>query len=280
MPEQKEFRNHPVQLQSLTGEVKVDDLLRVFRNWFIESASAIIIGFSALKLRRYIELRTVQEWLVELDAEELLDEYFREHPIDFEHMEEDKKKMRVCDIQEKGRKKLRTYIEYLRTLPIKCCKDDKKCLLYVFRMLYGFSARELTHELVYIDELLRDGIDTEAYSYVLTDPAEVIGFYVADTPLTQHYIVYLIANVLFNASSFGWTSEDVNREQELTFMEDPETYEEDDIDWTGIFNRETDPIEQDSPEEKRLREKAKEAVHAYYEKSRKNELQQIIDQLS
>ena len=224
-------------------------------------------------------MKTVQEWLIELDAEELLDEFFREHPIDFEHMEEDKKKMRVCDIQEKGRNKLRTYINYLRTLPIKCSEDDNKCLLFVCRMLYGFSNRNLMHELIYIDDLFRDGTKVEAYSYSLTDPAEVMGFYVADTPLTQHYIVYLMANVLFKASFFGWTSEDVNRERELILAEDPETDEKDDIDWTEIFNRKLDPIEQDSPEEKRLREKVEESINAYFQKSRENELQQIIEQL-
>lgn len=227
-------------------------------------------------------MKTVQEWLIKLDAEELMDEYFREHPIDFEHLEEETKKMRVCDIQEKSRENLRKYIDYLRALPIKSNEDNKKHLLFVFRMLYGFSDRDLVHELVCIDELLRNGTEAEAYSYILTDPAEVIGFYVADTPLTQHYIIYLIANVLFEASFFGWTSEDVNREGELTFAENPETAgdDEDDIDWEEIFNREPDLIEQDSPEEKRLREKAKEAVDAYFEKSRINELQLIIDQLS
>ena len=142
-------------------------------------------------------MKTVQEWLRDLDTVELVDAYFREHPMDFNHLEEEAKKMRVCDLQKKGREKLRGYINYLWTLPVKSDEDGRKCVLFVFRMLYGFSDRNLVHELVYIDELLRDGFDVEAYSYVLTDPAEVIGFYVADTPLTQHYIMYLMANVLF-----------------------------------------------------------------------------------
>ena len=228
------------------------------------------------------KMKTVQEWLRELDTEELMDEYFRDHPMDFNHLEEETKQMRVCDLQKKGRDKLRNYIDYLRTLPIKNDEEGRKSLLFVFRMLYGFSDRNLVHELVYIDELLSDGFDVDAYSYVLTDPAEVIGFYVADTPLTQHYIVYLIANVLFEASFFGWTSEEVNREREEMFSDQQETEaeEDDDIDWKAKHNRKPDPIEQDSAEEKRLRIKAEKAVTAYFEESRRHELKQIIEQLS
>ena len=233
-------------------------------------------------------MKTVQEWLIELDTTELIDTYFREHPIDFIHMEENARQMSVCDIQTKGRKKLESYIDYLRTLPIKNNTEEGKGLLFVFRMLYGYSDTGLVHELVLVDELLRDGPEAEAYSYTLTDPAEVMGFYVADTPLTQYNIVFLIANVLFEASFYGWTSEEVNREIEATFSDDDEGDAEpdeedesfDEMYRKRILNRESDPTEIENPEEVELRNKAEKAVDAYFEASRRNELKLIIKQLS
>ena len=233
-------------------------------------------------------MKTVQEWLIELDTTELINAYFSEHPIDFIHMEENAKQMRVCDIQTKGRKKLESYIDYLRNLPIKNNPEEGKGLLFVFRMLYGYSDTGLVHELVLVDELLRDGTEAEAYSYTLTDPAEVMGFYVADTPLTQHNIVFLIANVLFEASFYGWTSEEVNREIEATFSDDEEDDSEmdeedrlfDEMYRERILNKTSDPTEIENPEEVNLRKKAEKAVSAYFEASRRNELQLIIKQLS
>ena len=226
-------------------------------------------------------MKTVQECLIELDTTELVDEYFYEHPVDYDYLEEPIKQLSVYDIQERSRKHLRDYIEYLRAIQVKNDEDGRKGLLFVFRMLHGFSDIDLVHELVYIDELMRDGTKAEGYSYILTDPAEVMGFYVADTPLTQHSIVYLIVNVLFEASFFGWTSEDVKRERDLTFAEDSDTEDDsvDGIDLEYIHNYKQSPVELESPEEKRLHERADEAENAYFEESRRNELQQIINLL-
>ena len=158
------------------------------------------------------ELKTVQEVLRELDTEKLIGTYRWHFPIGYEERVE-LLDMTVRDIQERVKAGLRLLIERLRTLPVKPPADGKQGLLFVHRIMKNGS-HDRAYELVFIDELLRDGVNCNSYAYEFTEQAEILGFLVADTPLTQRYIYDLIADAMHQASFFGFAQEDLAGELE------------------------------------------------------------------
>lgn len=150
--------------------------------------------------------KTVQEVLRELDTERLIGTYRFHFPIGYEeHLE--LLDVTVREIQERVKQGLRQFIERLRTLPVQSPEDGKQGLLFAHRIMKGGS-HEKTFELVFIDELLRDGVKCQCYAYEFTEQAVIMGFQVADTPLTQRYIYELVADVMHTASFFGFSQED------------------------------------------------------------------------
>ena len=140
------------------------------------------------------ELKTVQEVLRELDTEKLIGTYRWHFPIGYEERVE-LLDMTVRDIQERVKAGLRLLIERLRTLPIKPSADGQQGLLFVHRIMKNGS-HDRAYELVFIDELLRDGVNCNSHAYEFTEQAEILGFLVADTPLTQRYIYDLIVDAM------------------------------------------------------------------------------------
>ena len=158
------------------------------------------------------ELKTVQDVLRKLDTEKLVGTYRWHFPIGYEERVE-LLDMTVRDIQERVKAGLRQLIERLRTLPIKPSADGQQGLLFVHRIMKNGS-HDRAYELVFIDELLRDGVNCNSYAYEFTEQAEILGFLVADTPLTQRYIYDLIADAMHQASFFGFAQEDLAGELE------------------------------------------------------------------
>lgn len=158
------------------------------------------------------ELKTVQDVLRKLDTEKLVGTYRWHFPIGYEERVE-LLDMTVRDIQERVKAGLRLLIERLRTLPIKPSADGQQGLLFVHRIMKNGS-HDRAYELVFIDELLRDGVNCNSYAYEFTEQAEILGFLVADTPLTQRYIYDLIADAMHQASFFGFAQEDLAGELE------------------------------------------------------------------
>lgn len=157
-------------------------------------------------------LKTVQEVLCELDTEKLIGTYRWHFPIGYEEHPE-LLDMTVREIQERVRQGLRLFVERLQTLPVQSPEDGKQGLLFAHRIMKGGS-HDRTFELIFIDELLRDGVKCQGYAYEFTEQAVIMGFQVANTPLTQRYIYELVADVMHTASFFGFSQEDLPRELE------------------------------------------------------------------
>ena len=197
-------------------------------------------------------MKTVQECLKELDIEELIDEYLDRDYIRREMIKVMKKKdMTTKELLWHYREAIREYIEYMRNVPVE--QPEEQGLLYMYQTLPGLIRDDYWHDLVIIPELREKGVDAEDYSYILCSRGEIAGFLVADTKLTQEHLLTLMADVLYEASYFGYTQEDIEKylqEEEGTNNEpeDDEALEE----WMpGTSNRKRP--EQDSRPEEELR---------------------------
>ena len=174
-------------------------------------------------------MKTVQECLKELDIEELIDEYLDRDYIRREMIKVMKKKdMTTKELLWHYREAIREYIEYMRNVPVE--QPEEQGLLYMYQTLPGLIRDDYWHDLVILPELREKGVDAEDYSYILCSRGEIAGFLVADTKLTQEHLLTLMADVLYEASYFGYTQEDID----VYLKEEANSEKEDDIpleDW-------------------------------------------------
>lgn len=222
-------------------------------------------------------MKTVQDYLKTLERNELIETYLFAHPIEYEFHPE-YRTMTVDAIRELHRELLGKYIDWLSALEIKAPKHGRQSLLYVYRRLKN-GHHKPAFGMVQLDELLKLGSSAEDYAYLLCEQAEIMGYLVADTPLTQRYLYELIADVMFEASWFGFRQEHL--EEELCKLEDACREAEEGKRCTlekleAEFGMEPD---HESPDEKELSYAALKAELAYADHSREKERAAILRML-
>lgn len=226
-------------------------------------------------------MRTVQQVLKELDADRLIDTYLRDNPI--EYTQNDNLLDRtVRDIRDTVRGNLHRYINRLREMQVTEPEEGQQGILYAHRALKeGFSSQAFN--LVHLDELLDRGAECENYAYEFTPQSEIMGFWIADSPMTQRYIYDLMADVLAEASFFGFEQEDLPAQKAklMDSLEEVRNGTAECLSWeevkaeleTGDFT-----FDEESPDEEALRRAAWEAEWAYSRHSREKELTAIREQ--
>ena len=235
-------------------------------------------------------MKTVQECLRELDTEELIDSYLAQETLRKEMVEVMKKRDNIIarDLWLKYRNSIREYIEYLREVPIE--PSEEPAILYVYEGVSLTLQHERCHGLVHFSELQEIGVEAEDYSYVLCPHGEVAGFFVADTKRTQDNLLALMTDVLYEASFFGYTKEDLDKA--IKEMEEEENVidaeEEDDKACEDLEDEELGDDILDEPDRKRPERKEKaddeialekaywKASEAYCEYLRKKALREVV----
>ncbi len=217
-------------------------------------------------------MKTVQECLREIDIEKLLDSYLSIPFIRDEMIEVMKKKDSVTgkEIWDLFRDRIRKYIESMRNTAVE--PSEELSVLYVYEVLEGSIRERFWHGLVPISELKEKGVEAEDYSYTLCPHKQVAGFLVADTELTRDNILGLMTDVLYEASFYGYTDEEIEEEIQNTEAED---FEDDSCDADFIrFEK-----EQTSKEELRLKDAYNAAREEYSAFLRRKALREVIKSL-
>ena len=151
-------------------------------------------------------MKTVQQYLKELDWGRLIDTYLFEHPI--EYIDPALAGLTVSQIREKYTKGMRKFIERLCGLTPKDDPDGRVGILFAHRCIeVEPMSRTEGYCLVHADEVLSDGENAKTYAYEFTDQSEIVGFLVADSEYTRRHIYGLMADVLYQASFFGYRQE-------------------------------------------------------------------------
>ena len=151
-------------------------------------------------------MKTVQQYLKELDWDRLIDTYLFEHPIEYNHPA--LAGLTVSQIREKYTEGMRKFIERLCGLTPKADPDGRVGILFAHRCIeVGSLSGTEDYCLVHADEVLSDGVDAKTYAYEFTNQSEIVGFLVADSEYTRRHIYGLMADVLYQASFFGYRQE-------------------------------------------------------------------------
>ncbi|MBE6069889.1 MAG: hypothetical protein E7211_19675 [Clostridium lundense] len=149
-------------------------------------------------------MKTVQEWLNEVDEESLADTYFVEFPIDFLMLSD--QNHTVAEIRRAAREQLIDYVRKLRTIAVPPHKEGEKTAVFYASKGHRNHERGIVAEMCYVEEVLASD-EPEHYACGLTDQAKVMGYLVADTPLTTKNILTVLAQILFETSFFGYNQE-------------------------------------------------------------------------
>ena len=217
-------------------------------------------------------MKTVQECLREFDMEELLNAYLAIPFVRNEMIEVIKKKETVTgkEVWNMFRDRIRKYIEYMRSTTVE--PSEEVSVLYVYEVPEGSLWGRFSHGLVHISELKEKGTDAEDYGYTLCSHKQVAGFLVADTKLTQDNMLGLMTDVLYEASFYGYTEEEIEAEINKTENEEYEDYNCD-ADFIRLNKKEK------SEEEIKLRDMCCNAIEEYSSFLRKKALQEVIESL-
>lgn len=156
-------------------------------------------------------MKTVQEYFKEANEKELIKTFFYEHPIEYENIHLLGKT--VKSVREKAEKRIRDYIERLRTLPIEASKDGNDWILFVHRTPTMADSESFSpYCLVSLDEVFSKK-KSESYSYMFSRQEEILGWYIADNPYTQEHITGLLVDIMWEASFFGFEQEELESEK-------------------------------------------------------------------
>lgn len=160
-------------------------------------------------------MKTVQEYFRKADADKLINYYLHKHPVKLEDITQDNEK--ILDAKNRIRKRLKEYIERLRSMDIEDGEDGKEYILFVHKMQQD-GAEEDTASLVCRQELRDKGLEAETYSYVFDRQAKIMGFKVSDAAYTQKNLIELLTDVMYEASFFGFEQQHLDEElQKLEF---------------------------------------------------------------
>ena len=218
-------------------------------------------------------MKTVQQYLKELDWNRLIDTYLFEHPIEYNHPA--LAGLTVSQIREKYTEGMRKFIERLCGLTPKDDPDGRVGILFAHRCIeVEPMSRTEGYCLVHADEVLSDGVDAKTYAYEFTDQSEIVGFLVADVEYTRRHIYGLMADVLYQASFFGYkqeglaeTLEDLDRSMRDAEEGNVQTMEEFMEECFSKYD-----FERNDPEEQDLRNTVLKAAFDYNEHFKKKEL--------
>ena len=224
-------------------------------------------------------MKTVQECFREVNEERLIRYYLYKYPINLDEILNENLTVRAA--KELIWDKLKKYIEYLRNIEVENSQNGEEGILFYHKKLEnGFP--DDTNSLVYLNELREKMEEADTYDYMFTKQTSVVGFYVADTEMTQEHIIPLLADVMHITSVFGFEQERL-QENIDKLMESAEKVENENTVYYSLDDmREILGLkkEKEDPMEDELRRTVNRAAFEYDKYCRKRELRELFKVIS
>ena len=153
-------------------------------------------------------MKTVQEWLKKLKTKKLIKTFFHRYPI--EYNKKYFKNLTIKEIDKLCIKKVKKYIKRLRKLKIK--NTNLRDIIYAYKSPYNeFDVLGIRAELINLDEFIQDGYEVKSYAYEHIKQNRILGFLVANTEFNKKQIYELMAEIMYEASFFGFKQEKLKK---------------------------------------------------------------------
>lgn len=153
-------------------------------------------------------MQTVQEAFRKAKKDDLVEQYLVTYPIQINDFDDE---TTIGEAKATARKTIAEYVDRLRNLATKPSHDGQTWLFYAYHYPKDWIT-EPDFSLVPLNELRQKGIDTPSYGFEFTEQAEVMGYYIADSQLTKHYLEDLLVYIMYEASFFGLKQEHLQDE--------------------------------------------------------------------
>ena len=148
-------------------------------------------------------MRTIQEYLKECDRGEIINGYIYKYAFSWELMGSKYKDVTCGEIVEKYRRTLNDYIDKLVKLQSESNEEEMILLAY-----HSSEDDDILFSLFKREDIMNEDLDyVTSYGYEFSEFEEVVGYYVADTYLTQYSINDLIIDYLHETSWTGYNHE-------------------------------------------------------------------------
>lgn len=144
-------------------------------------------------------MKTVKQCLLDADVNTLVEYFMSQVPVDFLRLRHSE--LTVNKAFERTEQAVRGFIEELKALP--SIEDEEMVFLATEEYIGG--SPEIQTIMVSIDELKNKRV--EQYGWMVADREELLGFHVAETPLTQDNLYTVLAQILEEASFLGFSKE-------------------------------------------------------------------------
>ena len=219
-----------------------------------------------------MKMRTVQEILRELDSDRLIDTYLYDFPINYQKHKDNT----VAEINEQYRSKLLDFIERLRTMPIKQKKDGQPWLFYAHRYIQD-EYDDVLFNLIPLNEFREKGYDCPSYAYEFDDQAEIVGYYVAETPLMKRHLYDFMSDLMNEASFFGFEQQHLKEERDELERRVKEVNDgtAELIPWEDVKSEFAERLDEESEDERELHNKVRQAAMDYSDHSKRKELDAV-----
>lgn len=141
-------------------------------------------------------MKTVKEWLNEINIQKLIGYYQTMYPTYLDDIRLDET-MTIRQCRDMERSKLQNSIHNLQNTSPTLPDDGIQYIIFGHKILID-STDDETYVIVSVNELLDYCIGADTSEYDMYDPAEILSFLVADTPFTRAHIYGLLCDVLLN----------------------------------------------------------------------------------
>lgn len=165
-------------------------------------------------------MKTLQETLRSTDPNKLVDAFLDQHPVDLMKDFADNQELTLRQARRRVRIKLERYINRLCNLKVNQHDDSEQ---FIFLESYVITGENNFYEpkmqLVKLDDVLHcHAKQLNSYDCTMTHQADLLGYWVADTPLTKEYQLDMLAEIMWEASWNGFNEETLD--QSIKELED------------------------------------------------------------
>ena len=225
-----------------------------------------------------MQMKTVQETLREMDKKELLRKFFYEHPNKLDSFDDD---LTIAQAKE------RANIERLETMEVK--PNDRQMIFYMYEYLGSYKLDQ-NRGLCTVADLQEKGVEAPNYGIEYTPQEEIMGYWVADTEMTQYYLNDLMVEIMWDASFFGVKQEklpeaikeleEANKEIDEGLEESFNSYEEFEDFLYGDEPRSPKLSKEDSAEKQKIIQEVNHLHEKFNHHLQQKEIDQILKEFS
>lgn len=152
-------------------------------------------------------MKTIKEYLDELDIEELSEYFFVDRYLECVKNEKSFQNKTLSEIREISDRYLNRLLKRLKKLEPQKISHKKTGVFFGSEAMDGCAVMQL----VYIEDLIKDRVDAKLYGYDFAKHEEILSYYLAETQYTKNHINELFADFFWEITWYGIKQEKLDK---------------------------------------------------------------------